>query len=289
MNIRPQAISAQTRMQKYFTLAAIAIALISSLLATSHATAVMVETGFNDILGINSTATPNSPYTIDPTIAGTIHGRGESEPGWLNNWTVSGGGAIGGPSTRAVSNGDAPFEGDGVLYIKETTANNPTWINRRLSEARDEPFIIEQQVRLDVNGAVSSRPGQQGTGTKIGPQWSARQGTFWAYDGTGSGGGAYEDTGIPWTPMAWHHVALHIDPINQVFDLFIDGAKYHSPDPLNFRGNINSIYQLEYLTGSEVWIDDLRVYSVPEPSTYAMAGLALLRLGAFAWRRRRVA
>lgn len=244
---------------------------------------VIAETGFNDATGINSTPTPDSPYTLGDT----IRDRGEGESGWSNLWTLSAGGGLGGSPSRAVANTVLPLEGDASLFIKENDPQQPTWIHRSLAESQYWPFIIEQHVRLPAGGGVTSRPGQGGTGSLIGPQWSASGGTFWAFDGNGAGGGVFEDTGIPWTNMEWHKVTLHVNPITQTFDFFVDNQKYEAPDPLGFRGTIPSVFFIEYLTSQAVWIDQLSIREIPEPSSFALAALGLLSLGCVDWRGRR--
>ena len=185
----------------------------------------------------------------------SIRDRGESEPGWANLWTLSAGGSVGGSPSRAIADDFDPLEGDGALFIKEDPVE--TWVHRSLAEPQFNPFVIEQHVRFPAGGGVISRPGQGGTGSKIGPSWSAADGKFVVWDGNGSGSVVAEETGFTWDAMQWYKVALHVDPITQTFDFFVDDQKYEAPDPLGFRGTISSVFFMEYLTNKTVWVDQL--------------------------------
>ena len=72
---------------------------------------VIAASGFNHASGINSDATPNSPYTIGQTVdgrgAGVVHGDGEG----ILAAHVSGGGGAGAHAKRSASrrrSGSAP-------------------------------------------------------------------------------------------------------------------------------------------------------------------------------------
>ena len=70
-----------------------------------------VEAGFNDALGINADATPNSPYTL----GGDVIGAGIGEPGWTGPWQVSG---------QCVVETSNVFEGDGAMHMGGGTVGN---------------------------------------------------------------------------------------------------------------------------------------------------------------------
>lgn len=65
-----------------------------------------VYAGFNDALGINADATPNSPYTLNAT----LDGAGVGESGWAGPWVET----TGADSLATVQTTNV-FEGDGAI------------------------------------------------------------------------------------------------------------------------------------------------------------------------------
>jgi hypothetical protein len=242
--------------------------------------AVIAASGFNDALGVNSNTSPNSPFTL----GATVKGAGVGEPGWgTNNWVVSLDGGAGGDS-NALADSAVVHEGDGALHILDTSGE--MWVYRYLAAGLTASTLIEQYVRLPTNGILISRPGMGGTGAKVAAQWKVEGGKLYAYDGDGSGGGAYEDTGFAVAANVWSKISVLIDPASKTFDLFFNDVRYAASDPLNYRGNPSSIQFLDYLAQTEAWVDDIQVSEVPEPSSMVqwlgMSGI----LGFFFLRRK---
>ncbi len=113
--------------------------------------------------------------------------------------------------------------------------------------------------------------------------WEAEpDGRILVVDGIGDGSKPFEDTGFMWVPNQWHKFTQLVDYPNKTWRFFMDDEEYLAPDELGFRGNppmpLDGINILSASTdrGDEgVYMDELRISAIPEPST-----LALLVMGA---------
>ncbi len=247
---------------------------------------VVASAGFNDTVGLNADATPNSPYEIGATALW----RGEGEPGWAVGWTVS----VGGSSPPFGSHygdirSEVTYEGDGALRMRNRSSPfEQLWCHRRWSEPQSGKFRIDQQVNIPAGGNFGSRPFGPGPGSlisRIGPSWMAYDGKFYAQDGDGHGNAPGEYSGFDWEPDTWYKVSLIVDPASQSFEFLVDDQKYDAPDPLGFRGTPSSIDHVSYLTNTPLYIDNVLV-SVPEPSTVALLCMAVVGLVACVRRKR---
>lgn len=229
---------------------------------------VVAQSGFNDAAGIHSDALPNSPYQFGTTIAG----RGGPEAGWATGWFVSDGGAIGGEG-RALATASPVYEGDGSVHVRGPGSLGNMWLHRQWAEPQFDRFVLEQRIRLPANGIIGSRPYGVGSGFgAFGPVWTANNNRFFAHDGDTLGSATPEATGFAVTPLAWHKVSLVIDMAAQTYEFFVDGQKYVSPDPLNFRGRPWSLANVDYLIDSDAWLDEVRISSLDRTRPVGVAG-----------------
>jgi hypothetical protein len=113
---------------------------------------------------------------------------------------------------------------------------------------------------------------------------------------------------------AWHMLSWTFDTTTGLLTSYFDGAQvdtFTSTDPsfamadsasalgaMGLKGD-NGVYLPANFQLDEVWVISgvasgevvtnlFTANVIPEPGTYALAGLGALALGAFAWRRRRV-
>jgi hypothetical protein len=216
---------------------------------------IVAEAGFNDQVGLHSDPSPGSPYSLGET----VYERGEAD-GWAVGWTVSAdGGCCGFGSQRARALPDETFEGDGALHIVRANGASQTWVHRRWSEPQSEIFRLQQRIRFVGGVEFTARPRLSGTENFLagmGPNWNAVGGTFTVQDSRG-----VHDTGIPYSTDTWHDITLVIDSRNQVWEFWVDGERYEPEEPLTFRGNPAAIDTVDYISGEEVWIDEIRISS----------------------------
>ncbi len=214
---------------------------------TEAASAVIAETGFNDGAGINSNATPDSPYPLEAR--GKQGGAGE--PGWAGPWEPA--------SPQAVFQKKVVFEGDGALYLTNTG------VTRRLSEPQQGRFLVEQYVQIPKDGGVQSYISNPGGFRSDGAVWTVFKGKFLAFDGDGKGSGKFLETPFASEPGKWHKVTLTIDVPAQRWEFSVDDRKFEPPQPLRFRSTedrLSSIrYQCENVPGA--YIDAVRFLRVP--------------------------
>ena len=223
--------------------------------------------------GFNSTY-----YQLDQP----LWGQGQTEPGWGGNtwgswkdngWAVSTG------MVKAVADSTAA-ESDGDLHMLGT-ASSEVGAYRRWGTHLTEPFWIEQYVRLTTGSGFGSRPGQNGDGYHTSASWTVKNNHFFVGDA-----GSSLDTGFDVTLMEWQKVATMIDPTTKTFEFYVNDQKYNSPHPLGFSSNIGYVDYFDYLSDQESWVDGIRVYTVPEPSTLVLLGIGAISLLAYVWRRR---
>jgi len=274
-------------MKLAMTCTAIAILLVCA----ERASALPQETffagaAFNDASGLYSDATADSPYQIGATALW----KGVGEPGWAVGWTVS----VGGTNPPFGSHygdirSDVVLEGDGALRMRNRQSEE-LWMHRRWSQPLAEKFRIDQHVNIPSGGQFGSRPFSSGTGSligRIGPSWYAVDGKFYAQDGDGAGNAPGEFSGFTWEPDTWYKVSLIVDPPSRTFEFLVDDRKYIPPDPLGFRGTPSSIDHIRYLTSTPLYIDDIRVTIVPEPTTMSLAAIGMTGFLGFGRRKRR--
>ena len=260
------------------------VALVALFAAAPAPAQIFASSGFNDNAGLNSNATPNSPYTIGATVAD----RGIGEPGWAGGWFVQDGGAVGG-DPYAIVRTVAAREGDGGLSLVPGGLGSTRPI-RQLAQPLDRTFVIEQDINFGAVGSVLSGPFQKmlSEGDRTGPMWStggpvgARR--FLVFDGNSNQLGDWEDTGIEQTPGEWQHVVMTVNVATQRFTFAVDGVPYNSPDPLGFFNAAAVIDHVDYMATGAGYIDNVVVRAVPEPGG---AGFALAAFAGVMLRRRR--
>ena len=227
---------------------------------------LVAETGFNDATGINSNPTPNSPYELDADLFGQAVGE---QPQWLGTWTVSDPGKFSAQSAIT-------FEGDGTLHANRTAQGWRQW-----AVPQSEVFTVEYRVRFTENSrTIFYLENNSHDFINQGPVWHAFPGgEITVNDGVGDGCGTgdcdVEDTGFQWSADTWYKVKLIVDVPDQTYRFFLNDVEYAAPDPLGFRGTpgqINRIRFLAEVSGNGTYIDELRIFGVPEPSALILLG-----------------
>jgi hypothetical protein len=241
---------------------------------------------FNNATGINGDGlVNNSPYNVANA---PLSGQGAGEPGWFTPWQG------GGPTVVNTTT----FEGDGAVFMQGT--QQPV---RVLASPVVSRMSVEVRFRI-VNSAVSgnginfyvrqdSAPVFQG----IGPQWQMRNtGQITVQDGNEDGdpSGTLHvlPTGMTWTPGVWHTARMDIDMVARRWDFAYDGVTFNPGHRLGFRGSPVFLDRIDYLNeinapnGSFMDALTVSVTPVPEPSSLALAGVALSGAAHRRWRRR---
>lgn len=250
---------------------------------------LVAETGFNDALGINSDATPNSPYQLNAT----VDGQGAGEAGWSGTWSVTSG-----PMTNSTVQNAVTFEGDGALFIERTSNTFRQW-----AAPQSGLFQVDQYLRFTADSRTVVYLFDESLGginqiDSHGVVWSAfPDGTVFVTDGIGDSCGicSIEDTGFDWIPDTWHKFTTIVDVPDNTFRFFMDDIEYVAPDPLGFRGipsQLDSVNYLEEVSGNGAYVDSLRITvpetsAVPEPSTLTLWSLGAITLVGIGWRRRK--
>lgn len=257
----------------------------------------IAQTGFNDATGINSNATPNSPYQFSPLDFGasSVHGHGIGEPGWGVNtpyWIV------GGTVSTATAQSDVTYEGDGAMWVRDSS--NP---QRSFPEQSTGELLVEQYVRMAfaVSPAtlmfnLNNDPDTTSSGhilpshpSYVGPEWIADSDHhFKVIDGVGDGSlNHVVDTGLIWMPGQWHRIDMLIDISSRSWQFSADGVPFSSPQPIGFVGSIDSLAALEYIgTSTGAYVDALSIASIPEPNSVMLAALSFIGFAARGWTRR---
>ena len=95
-----------------------------------------------------------------------------------------------------------------------------------------------------------------------------------------------------WIPNQWHKFTQLIDYPNKTWRFFMDDIEYIGPDELGFRGNppmpLDGMNVLSFSgdRGNEgVYMDDLRISAIPEPSSTLMLACGAFTLLGLAWRK----
>ena len=273
----------------------VASLLVSSIVGQARGI-IIAQTGFNDASGINSIATPNSPYQFTPLDFGasSVHGHGIGEPGWGVNtpyWIV------GGTVATATAQSDVTYEGDGAMWVRDSA--NP---QRSFPEQASGQLLVEQHIRMAQNSSpatlmfnLNNDPDTTSSGhilpaqsAYVGPEWFAdNDNHFKVINGVGDGSlNHVVDTGSTWLPGQWHQIDMLINISSRTWRFSADGSPYSAP--IGFVGSITSLAALEYVgTSTGAYVDALSLASVPEPSSIVLAALGLGGLIARGWRRRK--
>jgi DNA-binding beta-propeller fold protein YncE len=152
---------------------------------------VIAEAGFNDATGLNSDATPNSPYPLGKS---NVRG-GFGERGWQGTWTA-------GDKIAYVK--DVVAEGDGAVRLTGTTGFARSW-----SKAQKGTFAVEMKVRAPKGGGGSCYLKYE-THETTGPYWRIANGQFLVMNGRGDGAGDWIEV-APCKPDTWYAVRQTID------------------------------------------------------------------------------
>ena len=202
----------------------------------------VVAAGFNDALGINADATPNSPYTLGAPFNGT----GGSESGWAGNWVET----TGAPALATIQTSNT-FEGDGALHIGGGTVQVIRDVSNGITSGK---ITFSQMLFAPPAGGVGSYLQDSAfsdPAVSSAAVWTGgASSNFTVLDG-----GTWEDTGIPVPIQQWARVDVQVDMTARTWDFFVNGVKYNAPDPLNFRGTPSYINQLNYLVTNVPGVD----------------------------------
>jgi DNA-binding beta-propeller fold protein YncE len=204
--------------------------------------------GFNDAKGINSNATPDSPFPLNKTnVAG-----GKGEPGWADYWPAN-------PNARFQK--EIVFEGDGALYLTGSPSIGTNY-SRTLKRPLSGTFQVEQYVRLPKGGSVFEYV-NEGKGT--GPMWSVKADNYFrVLNGDERGDGKWIDTKLWCKPDNWYKVTVTVDLGRRTWGFAVD--KQSHEEALHFRHNVSAIDGINYMTDTQagVYIDALRFLPMPK-------------------------
>ncbi|MCH7987912.1 MAG: protein kinase, partial [Planctomycetes bacterium] len=215
---------------------------------------MIAESGFNDKRGISRIGTSGGRYRLNSN----LNYRGGGELGWQSYWEAT--------DSLAFVQDEIFFEGDGALWIRTDQAN----VSRQF-RTQNGKFIVEQRVRIPVGGSLAARVRDESFGpfSKMGiaSQWGVSSGGYFTVvdgvgDGCPTGKCEVENTGISWKADEWYKVSIVLDVASQTYEFFVNDVRYHSPDPLGFRGKPEKLDEVHYATPSAAgaYIDALRLF-----------------------------
>lgn len=207
-----------------------------------------VEAGFNDAIGINANATLNAPYTV----GGNLLGGGGGEIGWDTGWQHPGGS----PTLAKVQNAIV-YEGDGALHVSGGTAE----LQRSLSTPVASGTVrVSHMVYVPAGGNVTVyvRDGAMDKVVGTAAQWTANAGQTLKVIDLGD---VLVDTGIAVPVQQWFRIETAINFDSKTWEFFVNGVKFTSPTPLDFRGNPGAISTVTYLVESApgIYLDALQI------------------------------
>lgn len=208
-----------------------------------------VEAGFNDSSGLNADAIADSPYQI----GGILFGHGSGEAGWAEGWQQVHG-AVGSVTVQP----DVAFEGDGAMHLQGPST---TAVRRLLASGVSAGVVtVSQMMYIPAGGGIVqylTDPSVPDIAVATAAQWGAGAGgDFQIVDG-----GTWEGTGIRVPVQEWFRVDVQVDMTARTFAFFVNGLKYQSPDPLDFRGDPGALGNIEYFVEGTTggYIDALQV------------------------------
>ena len=149
------------------------------------------------------------------------------------------------------------FEGDGALYLKGRPNFGPNY-GRRMARPQTGRFQVEYRLQMPAGsncGFSISRDGNNG----VGCHWS-REGKL----SITHAGGFVPDTGFKCEPGRWHKIAMQIDVPRQTYEFFFDDRRFEPDEPLRFGAKVAFLSHINFLVEGGVYIDDLRVTTLPE-------------------------
>lgn len=224
-----------------------------------------VIAGFNDATGVNSNATPNSPYNVNNA---SLNGQGVGEPGWAGPWSIGG-------APLVVNSG--MYEGDGAAFFQNTSAGLRNLSTPLSGTMKVGLFFKISQSSVSGNGIDFYTIDTTFTsGANVGSQWQAApNGHMLVFDGTENGGGTpFLDTGFTWSAGVWEQAEVQINMITRKWDFYYNGVKYNGPHQMGFRGNITQLNEVYYLNEvgapNSSYLDNLYVTPVPEPTSLVL-------------------
>ncbi|MBA4064221.1 MAG: hypothetical protein C0501_11000 [Isosphaera sp.] len=258
-------------------------------LCAGPAPAAIIQSGFNDVTGINADGVANnSPFNVNNA---PLMNQGAGEPGWAGPWQQGGGVVV----------GRTAFEGDGAAAFFQNTAT----ALRVVAQDLLDPFSVS--VRFMVPGAVTDSLIFRVADSRfadifgIAVQWfvnsNLQLGVLDGVEDSCISGCPVELTGMRITPGVWHEVRVEVDPVVRTWNIFLDGVMYNAPDPLGFRSvpagglRLNQVSFVSLIAnpnGSflDAVVINNQLNAVPEPASGALAAVGVLGLAARRLRRR---
>ncbi len=246
------------------TLCAIATAWTVALTPSQAAATVLASSGFNDQIGINSNATPNSPFQIGVT----VHGQGVGEPGWDSPWV-----RLGGFDDRAPVSSEFVYEGD---------ASTKLFADNIFGTAIERPwFNIVPTVRIDSYVLVRPAASMRGnaTFTTMGGEIETRTAAYWEIASNGDirvfrkATNQTINTGFSTLPNTWNKYSLIIDTPSQTWKFLFNDQEFQPPQPLTFLNPTNYVDRVNLQAAGTLnsYVDAVQISAVPEPQSGALA------------------
>jgi len=236
------------------TFYAITLVLTASFRPAPAATAVLASSGFNDQAGINSNATPDSPFQIGVT----GEGQGLGEAGWDGPWR-----RLGGFEDRAPVTSEFVYEGDASTKLFADNVFG-TSIERAW-------FEIVPVVRIDAYVLVRPAAAMRGNAvhTTMGGEIPPRTAAYWDILSNGdirvfrAATNQSISTGFTTLPNVWNKYSLILDTPSQTWTfLFNDRAFQGQPltflNPTNFVDRVN----LQAAGTLNSYVDAVRITAV---------------------------
>ncbi|MDB5344312.1 MAG: HtrA protease/chaperone protein [Schlesneria sp.] len=267
-------------MKKFVVVSFVATAISLLVFSEVPCSGELIQSGFNDVSGINSNSTVNSPFN---TGNASLNGQGTGEAGWAGPWHMTVG--------SAVVNSSTTFEGDGAAAFFQNTAA----ADRTLAIAPTDLFRVSFELLLptapsldvifrDYDSHIPS------IFSAIAVQWSVGSDLQVSVldgveDSVQTGGTYAEPTGIFLSTGVWHEMTTIIDPVSRTWTIAVDGKIFVPTDPLGFRGVPKTLDSIQFLNENAspkgsyidaVTIDTNSLPSVPEPSAGLLMALGLI-------------